>query len=329
MTGHEIVVVGGSAGAVESSRALVAGLPADLNAAVFLVIHQASDASSRLARILTRAGPLTAAAARDAEPIKPGRIYIPPGDHHLLMEAGRVRVSVGPKHNHHRPAIDPLFRSASRAYGPRVIGVVLSGNLDDGSSGLATIRRRGGLAVVEQPETALFSGMPSNAIAAADPDHVVSAAEMGPLLGRLVTVPADSKAPSRDAALDLDYELYLGEHAFVGDARRPSPFSCPECGGVLWEGGAAGLPEYQCRVGHSFTAEGLASEQNRELEHSLWAGIRSLEEHAQRRRRMEKRFRGHGNTYAASRAEKSAHESERHAKNLRHFLIAKRETPGE
>jgi two-component system chemotaxis response regulator CheB len=329
MAEHDIVVVGGSAGGVESSRALVGGLPPDLSAAVFLVIHQLPQAGERLARVLSNAGPLPAIVPNDGDAIQPGLIHVAPGDCHLLIDDGRVLVRRGPTHNGHRPAVDPLFRSASRSYGPRVIGVVLSGALDDGAAGLATIHRRGGLAVVERPDTALFSSMPASALAEVTTDHVVAAPEIGALLGRLVTIPADVTVPARERALDLDLELFMGDAVKLSDERKASPFSCPECGGVLWQGEPGAAPDYQCRVGHSFTAKGLAHLQNVELERSLWAAVRSLEEHAHLNRRMLERFRLHRSTTSVQRAEETALESERHAAILRSFVTGMRETADE
>src|SRR5205085_2097950 len=198
---HAIIVIGASAGGVEASRQVVAGLPDDLPATVFVALHLPPEARSTLPEILARSGPLTASHPRDGEPLRRGHIFVAPPDHHLLLEADRVLVKRGPLHNRHRPAIDPLFRSASLAFGPRVIGVVLSGTLDDGTDGLVTIKRRGGLAVVQDPATALFSGMPASAAGAVEVDHLVPVEGIGPLLGRLAGQSVDREAPPPESRL--------------------------------------------------------------------------------------------------------------------------------
>lgn len=179
---RDIVVIGGSAGGIEALTELVGHLPAELDAAIFVVVHTIPVGESRLPEILSRRGPLPAAVASDDEPIVCDRIYVAPPDAHLLIEAGRVRLSTGPRESGHRPAIDPLFRTAASAYGSRVIGVILSGMLDDGSAGLRDIRRHGGTAIVQDPKQALFPQMPHNAIEIATPQHVGSVTEIARLI---------------------------------------------------------------------------------------------------------------------------------------------------
>lgn len=182
---RDIVVIGASSGGFEVLKTLVAGLPQELEAALFVVWHMAPDAPGVLARVLDRAGPLAAVQAQDNEAIVNGRIYVAPPDHHMLVNAGSVQLTRGPKENRFRPSVDPLFRSAASAYGRRVVGVVLSGSLDDGTAGLVSIKRHGGIAVVQDPEEAEFRSMPATALREVDVDHTVAAAEMADLLVRL------------------------------------------------------------------------------------------------------------------------------------------------
>src|SRR4051812_33241997 len=190
MQSHDIIVIGASAGGVETLKQLVAGLPAELPAAVFVVLHVTPNGPGYLPRILEKAGPLPVCSPKDGDGIANGRIYVAPPDHHMLVEPGRLRVVRGPKENRHRPAVDPLFRSAAWAYGPRVIGVVLSGTLDDGAAGLWAIKSCGGVAVVQDPEDALFGEMPASALACVDADHVAPLEEIPLLLAELVRSPA-------------------------------------------------------------------------------------------------------------------------------------------
>ena len=192
MPGHDIIVIGASSGGIEALTEVAARLPEDIPAALFVVVHVAPRSVSVLPEILNRTGPLTAAHARDNEKIKSGRIYVAPPDFHMLVTNGAIRLVRGPKENNTRPAIDPTFRTAARNYGARVVGVILSGALDDGASGLRAIKERGGLAVVQDPLDALFPDMPQNALAAVAVDHVLPMAEIAPLLDRLAREPVSA-----------------------------------------------------------------------------------------------------------------------------------------
>src|SRR4051794_18781245 len=209
MPGHDIIVVGASAGGVETLAQLVKGLPADLPASIFVVLHVSPHGSSVLPEILGRRGVLPAAHARDGEPIVPGRIYVAPPDFHLIVWPGQVGLSRGPTENGVRPSVDPLFRTAARSYGRRVVGVILSGSLDDGTAGLAAIKQRGGVAVVQSPEEALFAGMPRSALESVAVDHCLPAAETPPLLVELANTPVpEGESPMSD---DMEFESEIAE----------------------------------------------------------------------------------------------------------------------
>jgi two-component system, chemotaxis family, protein-glutamate methylesterase/glutaminase len=216
MPGHDIVVVGASAGGVEALVDLARSVPPDLPAAMFVVLHVPSTGSSALPEILSRQGSLPAAHVKDGEPIELGRIYVAPPDHHLLLRTGHVHLARGPRENGHRPAVDPLFRSAAGEYATRVIGVVLSGALDDGTAGLVAVKGRGGLAVVQEPADALYPAMPGSAIEHVRVDHVLPAAAMGPLLARLTLEPAAEAARLRRELL-LDRANFATAWPLVGD----------------------------------------------------------------------------------------------------------------
>lgn len=253
MSGHDIIVVGASAGGVEALRGIVAGLPADLPASVFCVIHVAPSGPHLLPAILTAAGRLPAKYAEDKEEIVSGRIYVAPPDHHMLVRWGVMGVNRGPRENWHRPAVDPLFRSAAVAYGPRVIGVILTGNLDDGTRGLSAVKRCGGLAVVQDPNEALYPSMPASALHSTQVDHVTRLSDLPALLTRLARMPAgESMQPppmveveSRMSGRETDEEELLDR---IGTR---SSLTCPECHGALWGLEDGNLLNFRCHVGHA------------------------------------------------------------------------------
>ena len=277
MARKDIVVVGASAGGMTALMRLVDGLPKDLPAAVFVVWHLSRGVKSVLPQVLSRAGQLPAANPADGDRIEPGRIYIAPNDHHMLLEKGYLRVTRGPKENRFRPAIDPLFRSAAYIYGPRAIGIVLTGALDDGTAGLWAIKLRGGTAIVQDPEDAEHRPMPLNALDNVDVDYKVTAAEMGPLLSRLVLEEAPSPGPvAARAELDrMQAEVKIAEGADATEQNVEqygefSAFTCPECNGVLTLLRDGRIQRYRCHTGHAYSADALVESASEQVEHKLW-----------------------------------------------------------
>jgi two-component system chemotaxis response regulator CheB len=308
-TGHDIVVVGASAGGVEALGEVVAKLPEDIAAAVFVVLHISATGTSVLPTILERRGDLQAGHAIDEEPIQHGRIYIAPPDHHMFVQPGVVRVVRGPKENGYRPAIDPLFRSAAHSFGARAVGVILSGVLDDGAAGLAVIKMRGGRTLVQDPDDALYPGMPSSAIEFVGPDRVLPARELGAAIVAFAAEPVTNQGPSMAADQMLDEEEFIQVDRGSSDRPQngvPSGFTCPECGGGLWESDEGGLPRYRCRTGHGYSIETLLAEQSGNVEAGMWAALRALEERAALTRRMAARFRARGRRSTAERFERQA-----------------------
>jgi len=280
---RDIVVIGASMGGVEALRTLISQLPAHLPAAVFLVLHIPPWRPTRLHEVLGRAGQMPAVLAQDGGAIQHGKIYVGPPDHHLLVENGRLRVVKGPKENRQRPAIDPLFRSAAIAYGPRVIGVLLTGNLDDGTAGLWQVKHTGGVTVIQDPADAPFPGMPANALANVEVDHSVPLAKMANLIVRLVKSPkptpkkypvlASMKVEQRIAKMEDD----ITDIRKIG---RPSAYTCPECQGTLFEVRNGRFVRYRCRTGHAFSEATLVSEQSVAAEEALWSAMKALRERA-------------------------------------------------
>jgi len=226
MFGHDIIVIGASAGGVEALPKLIASLPAELPAAVFIVLHIPPQGLGFLPQIISRAASLSVAHGVDGETIRHGRVYVAPPDHHLQVDGARVLLSRGPRENFHRPSIDALFRSASDSYGPRVAGVVLPGHLDDGTAGLHAVKSRGGIAIVQKPEDALVPSMPESALRNVQVDHCMPLAEMGPILARLAktrNIPKSKKGVSRMEKRTMspkEMEKKFGQ---------PTSFVCPEC----------------------------------------------------------------------------------------------------
>ena len=292
MPKRDVIVVGTSAGGLEALKSLVGQLPADLGAAVFIVWHVPADQPSLLPQILSRYSALPVAHATDGEAFEPARIYVAPPDRHLVLEpdrTGYVRVTHGPRENRFRPSVDVLFRSAARAYGSRVIGVVLTGMLDDGASGLYAIKECGGQAIVQDPLEALFPEMPISAMRAVAVDHTVSINDLGRLLVRLVNntdaqPSAHDKSPAGEAMwnrMDAEVRIALEDKAlYLGAANlgEPSLYACPECHGVLSQIEEGSLLRFRCHTGHAYSLSTLLSGITGSVEDSLWNAVRALEE---------------------------------------------------
>ena len=333
MAGRDVVVIGASSGGVEALMELAGRLPPDLPAAVFVVVHVLEAAPSVLPRLLDRVGPLRAVHPEDGDPIEAGRIFVAPPDHHLLLERGRVRVTRGPKENRHRPAVDPLFRTAALAYGPSVVGVVLTGARNDGTAGLMAIKRRGGVAVVQDPAEALFASMPEHALEYVDVDHRVPLENLASLLDRLCREPVEpqgERGAYEGMTDEMEFEAKVvgldpgvvesGEH--VGEL---AGFTCPDCAGPLYEINDGELVRFRCRVGHAFTAEDALDGKLEALESALYAALNTLEESAEMADRLAARSRQHGHAHATSRFESRAREARRQAGTIRAVLVG--ETP--
>jgi two-component system chemotaxis response regulator CheB len=329
MQGHDIIVIGFSAGGIEPLLQLVADLPSDLPAALFVVHHFPAHSISALPSILARASDVPVRTARDREPVAPGHIYVGRPDRHLLLMPGLIRLTRGPREHGNRPALDPLFRSAARSYGSRVIGVILSGTLDDGTVGLHAIKSAGGLAVVQDPEQASYPGMPKSALEHVEVDHVAPAGELGGLLARLTREPALPAPVLTPDDWDPELDPDQPEPAVVGTAalRRttlpgiPSTLTCPECGGLLFEEEEAGLLHFRCHVGHAFSEETLMAVQATALEGALWAAVRALEEKAELGRRLAERAHARGWRNSARRFEYAAEDAEEGSTMIRDTLL--------
>jgi two-component system chemotaxis response regulator CheB len=313
--GHDVVVVGASAGGIDALTELVAALPGDLAAAVFVVLHVPAGATSVLPGILSRAGSLPAEHVRSSTEIERAHIYVAPPDFHLQLNDGRVAAVPGPRENGHRPAIDHLFRSAAHAFGPRAVGVILSGTLDDGTLGLRTIKEHGGVGLVQDPTSAEHAGMPRSAIEHASPDHVARPSELAKMIVELADDPLENA--------DVEGARTMNERAddvAHQATRHPQPgdetgLTCPECGGAIWEQQNGNVTSFRCRVGHSYTADTFAVAQGETVEAAVWMALRLIEERIQLTRELAHRFEHQRRT--AESFEAKAAELERHAAALR------------
>jgi two-component system, chemotaxis family, protein-glutamate methylesterase/glutaminase len=314
---RDIVVLGASAGGIEVLTRVLKDA-GGIDAAFVVVVHLAADAPTVLPHIVTRATGLPSRFAEDGEELVSGTVLIAPPGRHTLVCRGTVAVVNAPRENRSRPAIDPLFRSAAAAYGPRVIAVALSGVLDDGTAGAGAVRRNGGLVVVQSPEDALFPGIPTNIIEHAGADHVRPSAEIGALLRTLT----GEEVEDRTAAADVTDPALADQRTLLAQAERGTltHFTCPECSGTLWEVDEHGVLRYRCRVGHVYSPDALAAAAADRVETALWVATRVLEEQAGLVRRTAERSRALNTPSAASRLERRAREIDARIEVIREVL---------
>jgi two-component system chemotaxis response regulator CheB len=317
----ELVVIGASAGSLDGLLTIVERLPASLPASVIVVVH--NNSSSRLPAILARASSLPVAVPKHGDPVTAGRILVAPPDYHVLVSRGRIVLNRGPRENGFRPAIDPLFRSAARAYKGRVIGVILSGALDDGAYGMKVIKDAGGVTVVQDPDEAPIPSMPLSVIENVAVDHVTSAAAMPDLIARLA-VRGTSKGtvmPRRKEPEPQNQNAPTEVDEMIETFGPPSGITCPDCGGALWEIRDGNLRRYRCHVGHQYSPDSLEAGQRSAVEGALWSAVRALEEQAALRQRLAERAGGAGLEVVQDQFTTAADESHRQATAIRELLF--------
>jgi two-component system chemotaxis response regulator CheB len=282
MFAHDLIVVGTSAGGLDALQTIVGGLPKDLPAAILIVMHSSPQGPYLLPEILRKRCQLEIANPVNGAAIEQGKIYIAPPDQHLLVKADRIGLSRGPKENRSRPAIDPLFRTAAASYGSRVVGVILTGMLDDGTAGLATVKEQGGVSVIQDPLDALYRSMPESALRYVGGDFVLPVSQMAALLARLAGEPTKaSEGIPVSRILEIECQFVemetmsmkdmdiIGSHAGV---------SCPECHGPIWKMKEGKLARYRCHVGHAYSAQTMVAGQVEAQETHLWQALRLMKE---------------------------------------------------
>ncbi len=276
-----LIVVGASAGGMDALKKLVSKIPSDFPAPVFIVNHMGAHTTGEaLVKVLNENGTLPCQHAQDQQVFKSGHIYLAPSDQHMLIVKDKILITKGARENRSRPAIDPLFRSAAVAYGNRVIGIILTGYLDDGTSGMMAIKRCGGICIAQDPEDASYPDMPQSVIANVGVDYCLSVVEIGVLLSDLVT---RELPPSKPVPEDIVIEAKIAQRVLsdlpsveaLGDQ---VPFNCPDCGGVLWQMAEGTLLRYRCHTGHAFTFSALLTQQTVKIEETLWVALRMFEE---------------------------------------------------
>jgi len=276
-----IIAIGASAGGVKALLFLAASLPRALATPVLVVLH-VGEQRSELPALLSAAGPMPAKHAEDGEAMLDGHIYVAPPDRHMIVVDGRLRLTRGPKENRARPAIDPLFRSLAEAYGPRVVGVILTGKLDDGTLGLFEVKRRGGVAVAQDPDDAEYPGMPRSAGEHVVLDYCPPLADLPMLIERL----AEGIGEEAPMATDQTISAHGAETPRDERFDRPLTITCPDCGGALRKSQTGPIVKYACHIGHTYTAEILGAAQFSAMEKTMRAAVRCLNERAEFCRQM-------------------------------------------
>jgi two-component system, chemotaxis family, protein-glutamate methylesterase/glutaminase len=323
MQNRDIIVIGGSSGATVPLKEILGRLDSDLPAAVFLVLHIPSQGFGILSTVASASGKLPVRQAENGLKIKNGHIYLAVPDHHLLLVDGHMMLGRGPRENMARPAIDPLFRSAALHYGPRVIGVVLSGLLSDGTAGLDAVKRCGGVALVQEPSDAIADEMPRRALEATVVDLCVPGARLGDVLFDLAREQAGKPLPI-PPEIRLEVEIAAGERIgseSIGQIADPSPLTCPSCGGVLSALKADHPLRFRCQVGHAYTADALAKEQEGRVDEALRVALRIIEERAELVHRMSEDDRRSGRLALSKIYETRAVEYRGYADMIRRVML--------
>ena len=284
MEKRDIIVIGSSAGGVFALQEIVASLPLNLDASIFIVQHVSPDSQSLLPKILSHKGKLKAVHPTDGEVIEKGMIYIAPPDRHMIIEHNRILIKKGPKENRFRPSIDALFRSAAYNYGSRVVGVILTGMLDDGTSGMWSVKRLGGVGIIQRPEEAAYPSMPTSVLEYVKIDYILPLSEIAAKLNELANVPIEVLTKAEIPELKMmktEIEIAAEKNAFENGVLKLgelSPLTCPECNGVLVKLREGNLIRYRCHTGHAYLSSSLLTDLTDSVDVKLWQALKSLEE---------------------------------------------------
>jgi two-component system chemotaxis response regulator CheB len=332
---RDIFVIAASAGGVGALQTLCGGLPPDFAGTIFIVQHVSPGAKSMLPVILGRAVALPVLHPAEGDPIRAGHIYVAPPDHHLLVKRGHMLVRKGPKENRTRPAADPLFRSAAVSYGPRVVGMVLTGTLDDGTAGLLAVKRCGGTAVVQDPKDAEWPDMPRHAMQKVAVDHCLPLTRLAGLVTRLALEPASARVP---VPADIELEARIAEQemiAMIEENRHnsmsasPALITCPDCGGAMMEVEDGPMLRFRCHIGHAYSPATLAEAQGEAFEQALGLALRTHNERIRLFERMAENATTQGQSHAAAKWTAAATEAQTHVDLLRAVLTTQSPATGD
>jgi two-component system chemotaxis response regulator CheB len=319
---RDIVAIGCSAGGVDALPRILQQLSPDLGAAILIVQHIAPTSTPHLAAILGRTSRLSVDWAEQGAQIVPGRVYVAPPDAHLLVTDGHIRLTKGARENHSRPSIDKLFRSVAAEYAGRVVGVLLTGMLDDGVAGLRAIHEAGGVAIVQDPADAAFAELPRRALVAFDPDRVLPIDAIGGAITAIVGERASAVTAPRDLALEarIDREAPASPE-MMGELGTQTAMSCPECHGPMWQVGDEAVRRFRCYLGHAVTARELLHASAAEVESALWSAVRALNDRATTLETLATDAARVGNHQSAETYASRARETRQQAELARRFML--------
>jgi two-component system chemotaxis response regulator CheB len=318
------IVIGASAGGLNALTEFVSQLKSDMDASIFIVMHLSRKGiSDFLVHRLQQYTLLPCEIARDQAPIEKGKIYIASPNHHLLIKEDRIIIGYGPEENRWRPSINVLFRSAAVSFGNYCIGIILTGLLDDGTSGMIAIKRCGGVCIVQDPNEAEYPDMPLAVLNSMEVDYCISLADMGFTLKELTK---NGIVQTKDIPEDIRREAEIAEKAATGiDVVNAMgvqiPCSCPDCGGTLWSLTEGTNTKYRCHVGHSYSEADLVIKQAHYLEATLWVALRMMEERKNLLYKLEKDSRKRGANTIASGHEEKKNELQAHIDRLKEILF--------
>jgi two-component system chemotaxis response regulator CheB len=319
-----IIVIGASAGGFRAINQLIANIPDQLPTAIFVVMHMGKQSMPEiiLQHIQKNTG-FSCVLPSHGDPIKKGHLYIAPRDCHMLLTKGVIHITKGPHENRWRPSIDVLFRSAAAAYDSRTIGIVLSGMMDDGTSGMSAIKRSGGVCIVQEPEEAEFPDMPKNVLNNVDVDYRVPVNDIGYILDDLFAKP---QGPMHEIPEDIRIEAAITQNmaSNINDMSKiadQSVFTCPECGGGLWAVKNDKAHRYRCHTGHTYNEKLLVETQAEAVEGSVWVCIRMLEERKALLRTVAEHEDQDGHSDEAQQNAAKANDIQQHIDRLKALLV--------